>query len=152
MIYIMRNQYKVAVWLFDAELVTALRAAAATHQESVSGLVTRAIRQALTAPTAASGDCAQCAKVRARDTARRRANGVPMRKKLPPVVASRSKRSGEKICPVCDTRFVSERRNGREQLYCSRGNRRCMKYAGRANHDIELARRKYAAKAHTFTD
>jgi hypothetical protein len=146
----MRNQYKVAVWLFDAELVTALRAAAVTHQESVSGLVTRAIRQALTAPVAGSGDCAQCAKVRARDTARRRANGVPVRKVLPPVV--RSKPSVGKICPVCDTRFVPERRNGREQLYCSRGNRRCMKYAGRANHDIELARRKYAAKAHTFTD
>ena len=141
----MPMKQKFAVWLFDEALVDALKAGAQAREESVSAFVSRVVRQALTG--GAPGDCPQCAKTRARDEARRRAAGVPVRKVLPKI---EPRSLHQHVCPICDVHFTPENRNGHEQIYCGRGNRRCMKYAQR--YGVEKGRLKYAAKADTFTD
>ncbi len=149
----MAYQYKFAVWLSDEAMAIQLKAEAEKRQLSIAALTTLAFHQLLNPPPAwtpgLTGNCLRCSKVRARELAQRRAKGIlPHAVRRPPPVPLPKP---VKHCVICDTEFIEARNGqGHEQIYCGRGNRRCMKYVQR--YGLELGRVKYAERKHLFKD
>jgi hypothetical protein len=137
-------KYRCAVWLFDETLVALLKNAAGTRQQTMSQLVTDAIRQALVSEQTGSAVCQRCEEIKAKDRARyhRSRVGMPKAKALPaPSAPAPAPEANQRTCPVCDTVFVPLSPHGMRQTYCTPAH---TKLVWKHGQDLKKARAAYA--------